>query len=109
MAQKLFGIGKSSEPEPAPAVVQTPQEPPKETMPPTMPSPNPPAAAPTTVPAAIPARIPEADESSTPVRPEKRPRAFVVMPFGKKKGGNDFIYDFNAIYQTLIKPALEEA
>jgi tetratricopeptide (TPR) repeat protein len=43
------------------------------------------------------------------VRPEARPHAFVVMPFGKKKGGDGSLYDFNAIYQTLIKPALEEA
>jgi len=41
------------------------------------------------------------------LRPEVRPHAFVVMPFGKKKGGDGSPYDFNAIYQTLIKPALE--
>ncbi len=44
-----------------------------------------------------------------PIRPEVRPHAFVVMPFGKKKGGDGSLYDFNAIYKTLIKPALEEA
>lgn len=44
-----------------------------------------------------------------PVRPEVRPHAFVVMPFGKKKGGDGSLYDFNAIYKTLIMPALEEA
>ncbi len=44
-----------------------------------------------------------------PVRPEVRPHAFVVMPFGKKKGGDGALYDFNAIYKFLIKPALEEA
>ncbi|MFL7871499.1 MAG: TRAFs-binding domain-containing protein, partial [Anaerolineales bacterium] len=43
------------------------------------------------------------------LRPEIRPHAFVVMPFGKKKGGDGSLYDFNAIYQTLIKPALEAA
>jgi tetratricopeptide (TPR) repeat protein len=43
------------------------------------------------------------------LRPEVRPHAFVVMPFGKKKGGDGSLYDFNAIYQTLIKPALESA
>jgi tetratricopeptide (TPR) repeat protein len=43
------------------------------------------------------------------LRPEVRPHAFVVMPFGKKKGGDGSPYDFNAIYQTLIKPALELA
>jgi len=50
-----------------------------------------------------------ADESYRPVRPEIRPHAFVVMPFGKKKGGDGSLYDFNAIYTTLLKPALEEA
>jgi tetratricopeptide (TPR) repeat protein len=44
-----------------------------------------------------------------PVRPEVRPHAFVVMPFGKKKGGDGSLYDFNAIYKFLIKPALDEA
>ncbi|HEX2996779.1 MAG TPA: tetratricopeptide repeat-containing protein [Anaerolineales bacterium] len=31
------------------------------------------------------------------------------MPFGKKKGGDGSLYDFNAIYSQLIKPALEAA
>jgi len=31
------------------------------------------------------------------------------MPFGKKKGGDGSLYDFNAIYKFLIKPALEDA
>lgn len=43
------------------------------------------------------------------LRPVMRPHAFVVMPFGKKKGGDGSPYDFNAIYQSLIKPALESA
>jgi tetratricopeptide (TPR) repeat protein len=43
------------------------------------------------------------------LRPEVRPHAFVVMPFGKKKGGDGSPYDFNAIYQSLIKPALVSA
>jgi tetratricopeptide (TPR) repeat protein len=43
------------------------------------------------------------------LRPEIRPHAFIVMPFGRKKGGDGSLYDFNAIYQTLIKPALEMA
>jgi tetratricopeptide (TPR) repeat protein len=47
--------------------------------------------------------------SSRPVRPEIRPHAFVVMPFGKKKGGDGSLYDFNAIYLQLIKPTLEAA
>jgi tetratricopeptide (TPR) repeat protein len=51
----------------------------------------------------------EADEKSRPVRPETRPHAFVVMPFGTKKGGDGSIYNFNEIYKILIKPALEDA
>jgi tetratricopeptide (TPR) repeat protein len=41
--------------------------------------------------------------------PEVRPHAFVIMPFGKKKGADGSLYDFNAIYSLLIKPALEAA
>jgi tetratricopeptide (TPR) repeat protein len=37
------------------------------------------------------------------------PHAFVVMPFGRKQGLDGRWIDFNAIYQDLIKPALEEA
>lgn len=48
-------------------------------------------------------------EEEQKLRPEVRPHAFVVMPFGKKTGGDGSPYDFNAIYQTLIKPALELA
>lgn len=40
---------------------------------------------------------------------EAKPHAFVVMPFGKKEGFDGTVIDFNAIYQDLIKPALEEA
>lgn len=43
------------------------------------------------------------------LRTEVRPHAFVVMPFGKKKGINDQPFDFNAIYKQLIKPAIEAA
>ena len=50
-----------------------------------------------------------AGEEKKKLRPEVRPHAFVVMPFGKKKGGDGSQYDFNVIYQTLIKPALELA
>lgn len=42
-------------------------------------------------------------------RYDARPHAFVVMPFGKKKGADGALYDFNAIYQQLIKPSLEAA
>ena len=51
----------------------------------------------------------EAEEEFKSTRPEVRPHAFIVMPFGKKKGGDGSLYDFNAIYKTLIKPALEDA
>jgi tetratricopeptide (TPR) repeat protein len=60
-------------------------------------------------PAAMPALSKETNESSHSIRPEIRPHAFVIMPFGKKKGGDGSLYDFNAIYKTLIMPALEEA
>ena len=59
--------------------------------------------------AAMPALETEPDEPSAPLRPEIRPHAFVVMPFGIKKGGDGSIYNFNEIYKTLIKPALEES
>ena len=58
---------------------------------------------------AMPALETEPDEIFRPVRPEIHPHAFVVMPFGIKKGGDGSIYNFNEIYKTLIKPALEEA
>lgn len=51
----------------------------------------------------------EEEEYDSPTRPTILPHAFVVMPFGKKKGGDGSLYDFNAIYNTLIKPALELA
>lgn len=50
-----------------------------------------------------------APQQARPVRPAIRPHAFVVMPFGKKKGGDGSLYDFNAIYLQLIKPTLESA
>lgn len=52
-----------------------------------------------------------AEEAETParVRPEVRPHAFIVSPFGIKKGADGSIYNFNVIYKTLIKPALEDA
>ncbi|MFZ6027604.1 MAG: TRAFs-binding domain-containing protein [Chloroflexota bacterium] len=42
-------------------------------------------------------------------RYDAHPHAFVVMPFGKKKGADGALYDFNTIYQQLIKPSLEAA
>lgn len=45
-----------------------------------------------------------------PTKPERgRPHAFAVMPFGRKPGLDGNWIDFDTIYQTLIKPALEEA
>jgi len=44
-----------------------------------------------------------------PLHPEVKPHCFVVMPFGKKKGADGHPFDFNAIYKTLIKPAIEDA
>jgi hypothetical protein len=52
---------------------------------------------------------PVVEPASQPVQTEVRPHAFVIMPFGKKKGADGAIYDFNAIYSQLIKPALELA
>lgn len=49
------------------------------------------------------------DAGASSLRPKMRPHAFVIMPFGKKKGGDGFIFDFNAIYTQLIKPTLEMA
>ena len=43
------------------------------------------------------------------LRPEILPHAFVVMPFGIKKGFDGTTINFNAIYQDLIKPALVAA
>jgi len=51
----------------------------------------------------------ESEKGSGPIRPEMHPHAFVIMPFGKKKGGDGSLYDFNAIYAQLIKPVLEMA
>lgn len=47
------------------------------------------------------------DDKPNSLRPEHRPHAFVIMPFGKKKGADGSLYDFNAIYTQLIKPTLE--
>jgi len=43
------------------------------------------------------------------LRPEFLPHAFVVMPFGIKKGFDGTVINFNAIYEDLIKPALRMA
>ena len=51
----------------------------------------------------------DAEKKPNAVRPDNRPHAFVIMPFGKKKGADGSPYDFNAIYTQLIKPTLEAA
>ena len=43
------------------------------------------------------------------LRPEARPHAFVLMPFGKKELPDGSLYDFNAIYSQVIRPAVEAA
>jgi tetratricopeptide (TPR) repeat protein len=48
----------------------------------------------------------EPNQPSGSLHIEIRPHAFVIMPFGKKKGADGQILDFNAIYQELLKPAL---
>lgn len=53
--------------------------------------------------------IANAEKETSQLRPEVRPHAFIVMPFGKKKGADNQPYDFNAIYNILIKPAVENA
>jgi hypothetical protein len=53
--------------------------------------------------------VPSLGTTSAVTYPEVRPHAFVIMPFGKKKGADGSLYDFNAIYSMLIKPALEAA
>lgn len=121
----LFGLlGKKKEeknmqstatPAPAPPVTEPTVLPPAEPVP---------TPAPTSTP--VPTEMPEpkkAPEVKTldiaaptenevkphPLRPEHRPHAFVIMPFGKKKGADGSLYDFNAIYTQLIKPTLESA
>ncbi len=52
----------------------------------------------------------QAETAKPIIRPQVRPHAFVIMPFGKKKSADGtMIYDFNAIYSQIIKPALESA
>ena len=60
-------------------------------------------------PVKAPEKSAEGESRSAPIHPEVRPHAFVIMPFGKKKGTDGSMYDFNAIYNGLIKPALEMA
>jgi tetratricopeptide (TPR) repeat protein len=54
--------------------------------------------------------LPDGEKTAAPIRPQVRPHAFVIMPFGRKKSADGtLIYDFNAIYSQIIKPALEVA
>lgn len=48
----------------------------------------------------------ESAPKPAPLRPVVLPHAFVIMPFGKKKGADGQVFDFNAIYNDLIKPSL---
>ena len=50
-----------------------------------------------------------AGTGSDRTRPKVRPHAFVIMPFGKKKGAGDTEYNFDAIYKDLIEPTLTAA
>lgn len=38
-----------------------------------------------------------------------KPHAFVAMPFGNKKNSDGVLIDFNLVYSTYIKPAVEAA
>ncbi|MEY2633059.1 MAG: hypothetical protein RIR00_1713, partial [Pseudomonadota bacterium] len=38
-----------------------------------------------------------------------RPLCFILMPFGKRPAGDSRMVDFDAVYQQLIKPAVEAA
>jgi tetratricopeptide (TPR) repeat protein len=52
------------------------------------------------------------DPAEIPVQaklPKGLPHAFVVMPFGRKQGGDGRWLDFDAIYHEMIRPALETA
>lgn len=40
---------------------------------------------------------------------QSRPHAFVVMPFGRKQGGQEQWIDFDRIYEYVIQPALVDA
>src|SRR4030095_3814445 len=53
--------------------------------------------------------VEQLEKKPTSIRPENHPHAFVIIPFGKKKGADGSIYDFNTIYTDLIKPTLESA
>ena len=60
-------------------------------------------------PVLVQAQTPGNGASPQPKSKKGLPHAFVVMPFGRKQGPDGRWIDFNAIFQDLIKPALEEA
>lgn len=104
----LFGKKKEEQPM-QPANTQT--------APPEAPA-APPATTPTPAPAPPAEKSPQVkmleladnpEKKAGSIRPEHRPHAFVIMPFGKKKGADGSLFDFNAIYTQLIKPTLELA
>jgi len=54
--------------------------------------------------------VEELDNKKSPSHlPKGLPHAFVVMPFGRKQGPDGRWYDFDSIYNDLIRPALEAA
>lgn len=38
-----------------------------------------------------------------------RPYCFVLMPFGRKTDASGRVVEFDQVYGTIIKPAVEEA
>lgn len=71
-----------------------------------MAEPTPSAQPPITAAQALPEPPPK---PPAPASKRGRPHVFVVMPFGRKQGAEGRWYDFNSIYQGLIKPAIEAA
>ena len=84
---------------PEPQSSQTPSQPGPVTGPPPKISPATQAPEPET----------ETERRSATTHSEVRPHAFVIMPFKQKKGPDGSLYEFDAIYSLLIKPALEMA
>ena len=97
------------QPAPTPAPEEQPSQ--KETLSQPLPVPEPPKPSTSQPPPDVKTLTPAASATSTSgaTYGEVRPHAFVIMPFGKKKGTDGSLYDFNAIYSMLIKPALEAA
>lgn len=53
--------------------------------------------------------MPLKPQESLPSRLPSNPICFVVMPFGVKEDGSGGVINFDAVYQGLIKPAIEKA